>query len=184
MVTLVGIGLGAFLLHDMRAEFAWWFSAPATVELGGAQGYRLDQAADGALAKIEGRAGGSAARFRKLGKRYEIVAIEGTNILVQREMTGPDLPLSPGQKEPPPDRAPFSAEGRLLMDTSAPIDYGQAFQLLVERGDALPRDGHLFVLLDGDKPRSGLKTPLALLAIASLVALNLWTLGRALLPRR
>lgn len=180
----MGLGLGAYLLFDLSAEIAWWFGAPVSVDLGRPGSYRPELAADGALARISGRPGGSAARFRKLGKRYEIVAIEGTGILVQREQSGPDLPVPSGQKEPPPDRSPFAAEGRLMRDDSAPLEYRQAFRLLVERGDAQPRDGHLHLLLDGDKPRSGWTLPAALVAILGLMGLNLWTLERALRPRR
>jgi hypothetical protein len=180
MLTVVlGLGLVGFLLWDMSGDIAFWAKPPKLVELGVPGSYRIEQAADGALARISGNPGGSADRFRQLGKRYEIVAIRGTSILVRREMRGPDLPLPPGRPEPPPNPSPFQAEGRLVLDSSIPA-YSHAFNLLVERGDAVPHNGHLYVLLDGEKPRTGWRVPAILGGLLLLACANLWTLARYL----
>lgn len=178
VVTVLGLGLALFLLWEMRADVAYWIGSPPRVELGGEGAYHLERAADGALARIAGRPGSSATRFSRFGTRYEIVAVRGTNILVRRTLAG-SQPTRAGSTVPPPAQSAFVAEGRLAKDTAIPA-YGEAFRLLVERGDAQPRDGHLFLLLDGERPRAGWRVPAAVVGLGLLVALNGMSLFRSL----
>jgi len=176
---LVVIG---YLLFDLRGDLGCWGGSRPEVTLGKPAAYQLERADDNVLASIEGVPGSAASRFERLGKRYEVVAIRGTPILVRREMPGPHLPKPPGAPEPPPDPTPFSARGRLLRDLSAP-EYGEAYSFLVERGDAVPRDGHLFILLDGDLPRTGWKVPGMTAGLVLLGLFNLWSVWRQLKRR-
>ncbi|MGI5863508.1 MAG: hypothetical protein ACOX6T_15840 [Myxococcales bacterium] len=177
VLTVLGLGLALFLLWDMRADVAFWIGSPPLTDLGVEGAYHLDRAADGALARIAGKPGSSATRFSRYGRRYEIVAVRGTHILVRRALKGSEART--GAAVPPPAQVTFVAEGRLAKDSSIP-EYGEAFRLLVERGDAEPRGGHLYVLLDGERPRTGWRVPLAVIGLGLLVGLNLFSLTRSL----
>lgn len=180
VVPLVGLALAGYLLFDRRAALGYWVGSQQPVELGGTGGYHLDRARDGVLANIEGVPGAAAVRFERLGTRYEVVAVRGTNILVRRERKGPALTRRSGEREPPPAAVPFQASGRLVLDTSAPEYYAQAFRHLVERGGAEPTGGHLYVLMDGERPREGWTVPLVVGGLVALIAVNLWGLSRSL----
>jgi len=178
-LTLMGLGLAAFLLFDMRDDLAFWFRSAEPIDLGTSTTYFLDRVRDNSLASIQGVPGPVANRFKLLTETYEIVALRGTPVLVRRAPTGLDMPVPPGKPPPPPDQKPFTATGRLLRDTSIP-QYEHAFRTLVERGEAVPRGDHLWVLLDGEQPRTGWKVPLMLLALVALLGLNAYSLTRYL----
>ncbi len=178
-ISAVALGVALWVGYDQRADLAFWLSEAPRVDLGSPGAYQLDRAAPGVVARITGEPGGSADRFSRLWARFEIVAFKGTNVLVVRRLK-PDP--SGSNVEPPPDRRPFTAEGRLLADTDLP-GYAHAYSFLVQRGDAQPANGKLFVLLDGELPRSGLKTPAMILGLALLVVLNLAALAKGLLRR-
>lgn len=181
-MTLLGLGLAAWLLYDMRADFSYWLGGAPEVELGdGANGVPKNQA-DNVPARVQGKPGPVADRFTFWGRRYEIVAIRGTSILVRRNLPGPEVPLPPGKAPPPPDQAPFAARGRLLRDDSIPA-YAHAFQTLAERGEAVPREGHLWVLLDGELPRKGWRTPAILPGLLAIAGMNVFAIVRYLRRR-
>ena len=76
-----------------------------------------------------------------------------------------------------PDQTPLTAVGRLLRDDAIP-EYEQAYQNLVQKGEAVPAGDHLWVLLDGSKPRSGLATPAAIAGLCAVLGWNVFTLVR------
>lgn len=172
-LAVTGLTVAAFLLFDMRGDVAYWFVAGQPLDLGAPGAWKLERMADGALATVNGVPGPVASRFSRYGKSYEIVALPGSPILVRRSL--PEGAPATGK----PDQAAFTATGRLLRDSSIP-EYDQAFQNLVRRGDAAPADGHLWVLLDGERPRTGWQTPAALLGLAAMVGLNVYVLARFL----
>lgn len=182
LITLLGLGFCLYLLAQERQAILYWFSSAEPVELGGPEQFQLDAAADNVLATITGSAGKTAVRYELFGSHYEIVAIPGTNILVRREQLHP-LPVRPGESIPPPSQERFTAEGRLVVESSAP-DYLQAFRTLVEAGDAAPRRGELYILFDGERPRTGWRTPLFAGGLTLVALLNLRALVRYLRARR
>ncbi|MBI5546676.1 MAG: hypothetical protein HY901_22565 [Deltaproteobacteria bacterium] len=176
-LTFLGLVLAAFLLFDLRDDVSYWVARSQPVDLGASGAYRFDRVADNVLATIQGSPGPVASRFKHLDRRFEIVAFRGTPVLVRRELRGPEPSSSPGRPSPPPDQTPFIATGRLLKDTSI-FEYSEAFRTLVERGEAAPLDEHLWVLLDGEKPLTGWRTPALLLALLGLLGLNAFALTR------
>ncbi|HEY3451799.1 MAG TPA: hypothetical protein VGK67_35910 [Myxococcales bacterium] len=170
MLAFSALALAGFLLFDLRADLAFWFGSGQPVDLGAAGAYRLERAANNVLAQAQGLPGPVASRFRRFGQSYEIVALRGTPLLVRRAFAGED----PAAK---PDQAPLTAVGRLLRDDAIP-EYEQAFQNLVQRGEAVPANDHLWVLLDGTRPRSGWTTPAAIAGLLAILGLNAFTLVR------
>ncbi len=176
-VAALGFVVCAWLLWELWPALRYWLSSAEPVELGAPGAYHLERSADGLYARIGGAPGPHASRFRKLGAHYEIVAIRGTNVLVRRVLDPLSPSAAPGRTEPPPDPAPFIAQGRLVLDRSIP-EYAQAFQQLVSRGDTEPRGGHLYVLLDGERPRTGAKVPAEAAGLMALALLNAGALVR------
>ena len=169
MLAFFALVLAALLLYDLRADLAFWFGPGQPVELGSTGAYELDRAANNILAQVQGLPGPVASRFQRYGQSYEIVALRGTPFLVRRGYQG--------EERAKPDQAPLTAVGRLLRDDSIP-EYEQAFQNLVQKGEAVPASDHLWVLLDGSKPRSGLATPAALAGLGAILGWNAFMLVR------
>lgn len=130
----------------------------------------------------------SAACYEKLEvttvtqRRFEIVAVQGTDIRVRRSRPGPVLPRAPGQTEPPPDPAPFPAAGRLLRDDRTP-EFRDAFRILAEREEIAPKE-HAFLMLEGERSRGGWQTPVGMTVLVAFVGANGVALWRAYRPRR
>lgn len=176
-LTLGGLVLAGYLLFDLRGSAAYWLAGGTPVDLGEAKGEALKKLSDNAFADVRGEPGPVASRFKRYGRTFEIVALKGTPVLVRRELPG-DAPLT-GK----PDLAPLSASGRLVRDTSIP-EYEQAFENLVQKSEAVPAEGHLWVLLDGEKPGTGWRVPAALAGLLALLGFNLYALARWALSRR
>jgi len=172
-LTVLGLALSAYLLFDNRELFSYWASAAAPIELGAAGGYQLERLAENLPAHIQGAPGPVSRRFERFAQRYELVAVRGTPVLVRRRLAKDALLLDP---------APFSATGRLVSDTALP-EYREVYAVLAGRGEAVPRNGHLWVLLDGELPRSGWQTPALLAALLALLVLNVVALARRFLVR-
>lgn len=170
VIAFVGLGLVIYLLWDERSRITYWLRDVAPIDLGTAAAYFPDRAQDNVLAALQVVPGPVADRFSKWGRRYEIVAARGTSILVCRELKGPEVPSFP-------DQTPFTATGRLLRDTSIP-SFGHAFHTLVERGEAVPYHGHLWVLLDGEMPRPKPETLAFLGMLAAIGVLNVVSIVR------
>jgi hypothetical protein len=168
-VVIVALLVCAYFLRDLQPALRYWGSTGEVLDLGRPGSYHLERASDGLYARIEGVAGPgmnlSVRWMRLFETRYDIVAVRDTNILVRR------LPRTAAPS--------LTAQGRLILDHSIP-EYAQAFQnLAAARGGAQPRDGHLYVLLDGERPRSGWAVPLQAAGLLALIVLNVGSLVRA-----
>jgi hypothetical protein len=168
-VVAIALLVCAYFLWDLLPALRYWGSAGEAVDLGRPGSYHLERASDGLYARIEGVAGQAmnlSVRWMWLSEtRYDLLAVRDTNILVRR---------SPRSAAPP-----LTAQGRLILDRFIP-EYAQAFQnLAAARGGAQPRDGHLYVLLDGERPRSGWAVPLQAAGLLALILLNAGSLIRA-----
>jgi hypothetical protein len=176
-LVVLGVGLSAYLLYDMRDDFSYWLSQPIAVDLGADGIHPFDKFADNIYATVHGSPGPVADRFTSWNRSFELVALRGTPILVRRTPTDADLPLTTGKPPPPPDQAPLRATGRLLIDGSI-LSYSPAFETLVNRGGAVPREGHLWILLDGERPRSGLRIPALFSMLTAVLVFNVGALIR------
>jgi hypothetical protein len=177
--TVLFLVFASYLLYEMRDEAAYWVSSSSPVDLGAARlggaakGFHPEREAHNVLARISGIAGKSAERFERFGRRFEIVAIEGTNLVVEREPGGTSSTAVSGRGE-------ILVEGRLLRDDLAPSFYLPVFANLVQRSEVELHRGHVYLLLDGDRPRTGMRTPAVALALVALMLVNLRSIARAL----
>jgi hypothetical protein len=154
----VVLALGAaFLALEPTADLSYELFGPSeAVELGEPGGYRLDAAADGARVRLSGFLGARAATYERFGRTFEVRQLLGTGVLVRRAPRSADL----GK-----DVAEVAAlEGRLLrLDASRAGLFERLlrpvarYTPLVEafgRTGELPAGRAVFLLLDGDVPRS------------------------------
>lgn len=187
-LSVFGVGVALYLLAGMKDDIAYYFSPADPIELGRPDDYHGERAEHDRYGAIVGAPGRAAARYEKFEatalarRRWEIVVVQGTEILVRRAMPGPVLPRPPGQRQPPPDPALFSAAGRLLRDDRAP-EFRDAFRILAERGELAPKQ-HAYLMLDGERPRSAWQTPVGMAILLAFIAANAAALWRAYRPRR
>lgn len=181
LVSIACVGLCGYLMFEMRQAASYWLFAPGdpvTIDAQILADARALDALDNRLVRIQGVPGRSAARFRKLFIEHEIVAIDGSPVLLQRPPTRAASAVA--SQDPPPDRAPVDVVGRLVRDTSLADDYGVAFAAFVQRREADLVGGHLYVLIQDKRPRSGGLTPILCLGLALLIIMNGRYLVRAL----
>ncbi len=172
-LALAAVALCAFLAFESRHAFAYWLTAsgePVTLDAKILADAAALDALDNHLVRIQGTPGASAARFKERFVARELVAIDGTPILLQRDPTRAPGSMIP--QDPPPDRAPVDVIGRLVRDSSLARDYGEAFAAFLQRDEVELVGGHLYVLIQDERPRAGWQTPLLLLALALLVFVN------------
>ncbi|MDR0964993.1 MAG: hypothetical protein LBM75_00530 [Myxococcales bacterium] len=176
LLTIVAIGLCGYLLFDLRHEFAYWLTAPSepvvitNVHLNDAAA--LD-ALDNRLVKIYGIPGPSVGYLQDRFAKRELLSLPGTPFLLQR----PATPQTSGEA---PKQAPIEAEGRLVRDSSFNADYDEAFATFTQRGEVDLVGGHLYVVMQGERPRTGWTVPLIFLGLAFLLAINVRSLVRTL----
>jgi hypothetical protein len=159
----------------------YWFGNPKPVDLGSIQKYHFDRLANDAYAVIQGSPSAVAQRYKRLGQNFEIVAIQDTPVLVRRPPKWGEMPMHNG-KPAPPDTSSFVARGRLIQDQSIP-EYAPAFEYFLEKRVIIPRDNSLYVLLEGEVPRSGWKTPTIAAGLLFFLAWNARALLKALRAR-
>lgn len=172
-LALAAVALCAFLAFESRHAFAYWLTAsgePVTLDAQTLADATALDALDNHLVRIQGTPGASAARFKERFVARELVAIGGTPVLLQRAPTRAPGSMIP--QDPPPDRAPVDVTGRLVRDSSLDRDYGEAFAAFLQRGEVELVGGHVYVLIQDERPRAGWQTPLLLLALALLAFVN------------
>ena len=171
--ALLGLILACGVLWSQRAALAYFLSPREPISLGSEASYSFSRLASNRYAEIHGAPSANAAWSRKGDRVYVVLGFQNTPLLVRREAF-PTEEWIPRRPPPRPDPRPFSARGRLLAREDAP-EYETAFQMLAS--DVVPKDGRLWILLDGERPggdartliASGLLTAFALLSLALLV---------------
>lgn len=170
---LVAAGL-LFVSWESIADLRWTLFGPgagSVIELGFPGNHDLDAARNDVRARVTGFASDRRGHFGRWFSEYEIFALQGLPILVQRPRGAP---------APPNTAESISAEGRLLRldDAGRKGAFGRIFSP-VERYSAvrdqfavlgeLPLSGPTWLLLDGDIPR-GDAPPVVLPIVVVLAA--------------
>lgn len=183
-----------FIGSDSIVDLRWNLFGPgagATVELGSPGDYRLSEARDGARVRVSGFASDRRGYFGSWASEYEIFALQGLPILIQRTRGGA---VEPNIAEV------VSVEGRLIRLDNAPRGwfarllspasrYGAVRDQFTALGE-IPFSGPTWLLLDGTIPRGDaaaiiLPIVVVLGAAGCVVAglRNLWSRHRSGLNR-
>jgi hypothetical protein len=165
LLAVVVLGLSAWLFGAFWPDVTYFFSPRAPIDLGGPGAYRLGEARENRLVQVRGELVDAVPVLEgKSGAERTVGRVAGTNLLVDR----------PGRGGPP------VFEGRLL-PAAARDPYAEAARLVAARGAPLGEGWR--VLRDGDRPRRGGLAVVGAALLGALMALNAWSILRAVLTR-
>ena len=162
-----------------RADLAYLFSPRQPIPLGDERGYGFDRLTSNRYVEIHGVPAENGAYSRRGDTVYVVLVLRNTPILVRREAL-PSEDWVPNRPPPRPDPHPFGARGRLLAREDA-SGYEPAFQMLGR--DVVPRDGQSWILLEGERPGSAVRTAAVAGLLAAFTLLNLGFVGREVVGR-
>jgi hypothetical protein len=168
LTTLVAAGAAAAFLWLQRADLQYFVSDSTPITLGSEGDYHFDSLRSNRYAQLHATPTLRGAYAREGGTVFVLLGAQGTPVLVRREAL-PTEAWAPGQVPPRPDPRPFAVRGRVLMDQDAER-YRDGFDKLRAWGEVVPRDGHLWILVEGERPR-GLRDLLWTAVSAALLAL-------------
>ncbi|MFL5318883.1 MAG: hypothetical protein ACJ790_04445 [Myxococcaceae bacterium] len=174
---------GAFALAWLdRSDIAYFFSSREPVTLGMEGDYRVTEIAPNCYVQLHGAPTSRAIYAEEHGQESVIVGFRDSPFLVKRHAL-PGEERFPGKPPPPPSQTPFGVRGRLM--TRAMDDrFGKAFDDFKSWGEVHPKDGQLFLIVEGEKPGTDAGLGVLLAVLVAFVALNAYFLVRALRVRR
>lgn len=182
-LALAGVLLSLVLLGPQWRDVAYLFASREPVSLGSEGAYRLERLASNRYAQVRGRPLPVAAWGVDAGRVVVMVGLEGTPLVVRRAPVAGES-WEEGEPPPPPDATPFAVRGRLLREDHDPR-FAQGYARLRASGLLRPDpDGHLWVLVEGERPGEDRATALLAGLLAALLLLTLWMLARAVGDRR
>jgi hypothetical protein len=180
-VSILAILIASGLLVARRCEISYFFASKAPLMLGAEGEYEFDRLKSNAYAQLHG-----VPTFRGLyavenGRRYVMVGVRDTPIVVRRHPLPGEEPL-PGRVAPQPNQSPFAVRGRLLRQSDVP-QYSDSIGKLLRIGELRAREGVVWMLLEGERPGADLKILFSTLALVAFVAINAWFIWRNLRHR-
>jgi hypothetical protein len=178
-VMLVALGVSGVLLGMLWPDVAYFFSPRTPLTLGTEGAYRYEQLESNRYVQVHGIPTARGAYGLDGEAVYVVVGLQESPFLVRRQAL-PGEEWAPGRVPRQPDQRPFGVRGRLLSEEAA-RGYGEGFELLRELGEVQPREGRLWLIVEGERP--GADTGVLLVALV-LVAFMLGNGGLLLLALR
>ncbi len=170
-VAAVAVALCLGLLWYERLDLAYYVGSRDPIGLGAEGDYHFERLSSNHYAQIHGTPTTRGAYSSERGQTYVAVGLRDTPVLVYR-------PALPGEAPPrQPGQTPFAVRGRLLSQPDAER-YSDAFKLLGEAGEVRPRDGLLWVLVEGERPGADTLTAALAAAVGAFALLNGWFFAR------
>lgn len=178
-VAALAMVLGVLALWVFqRQDLAYFFSPVEPVVLGREGEYRFDLLESNRYVQVHGVPTSRGLYAPEKDGSRVIVGLRDTPILVRRKAL-PGEEWDPGKGKPPqPDQRPFAAAGRLLSVDAAPSYASEAARTLSEGDEVRPREGKMWILLMGERPRQDRGLLLISLALVTFVLLNAWFLAQ------
>jgi hypothetical protein len=180
-VSILAIVIAFGLLLARRQEISYFFASETPLILGVEGGYEFDRLKSNAYAQIHGIPTVRGLYATENGRRYVMVGVRDTPIVVRRHPLPGEEPM-PGRAGPQPNQSPFGIRGRLLRQSDVP-QYSESIGKLLRMGELRARDGAVWMLLEGERPGADLKTLFSTLALFAFVAINAWFVWRNLRHR-
>ncbi|MBU8898276.1 hypothetical protein DRW03_01060 [Corallococcus sp. H22C18031201] len=180
-VALMGMVLGLALLAVQWQDLAYFASSATPLTLGAEGDYRYERLVTNRYAQVHGIPTSRGAYERQGDSFSVLVGLRDSPFVVRR------APL-PGERwdegRPPsrPDPTPFAMRGRLLSEEEAPR-YREAFALLRAQGEVQPREGRLWLLVEGERPGADRGRLLVALMLSAFVCVNAVLLARGIRRR-
>jgi hypothetical protein len=177
-VSVLAIAAVCFLLAGQLKDLGFFFSRHTPLTLGAEDAYRFERLESNRFVQIHGIPTERGLYESRNGKRYLLVGLKGTPILVHRRPLPGEEQL-PGKAPPRPDQRPFAVRGRLLVAKEA-SSYAESIRTAAAVTGLQPLDGQLWIILEGERPRSDVKALLASLVLLAFGGFNAWFLYRNL----
>lgn len=178
-LVAIAMAVGLFFWFGMDRDIAYYFSPSEPTALGSEGAYSFDRLESNRYVEIHGLPTNTGLFLRKGNALMVLVGLRNTPVLVQRAALDTESDKPPT----PVDTRPFGVRGRLLAQEDAPrLERG--FEQLSRTPGVVPRDGRLWVVVEGERPH-GDASPLVLSGLLSaFVIVNAWFLVRDLASRR
>jgi hypothetical protein len=172
-VALVCLAGALYLLVREFPDVHYALSSSVPLTLGREGEYRFEVLANNRYAQMHGAPASTASWGRDRQGPFLVVGFLDTPVLVRRAPL-PAETWTEGRPPPPPLQTPFAVRGRLLDEAHAPA-YREAFQRARETPGLKPREGKLWIVLEGERPKEDWG------AVVTAVLLGLFAAFNALL---
>lgn len=180
-VMVVAMGVGAVLLGMLWKDLAYFFSSRTPLTLGAEGAYRYEALESNRYVQVHGIPTTRGAYGREGEDVFVVVGLRESPFLVRRRAL-PGEEWSAGRPPRQPDQRPFGVRGRLLAEEQA-ARYREGFKLLREQGEVQPREGKLWMVVEGERPGADLGVPLIALLLLTFILGNGALLFRSLKRR-
>jgi hypothetical protein len=165
--------LGAlYLLWGQLPDVRYALTPAIPVTLGREGEYRWELLASGRYVQLHGMPTATAFWGRDRQGTFLVVGLQDTPVLVRRAPQ-PGETWLPGKLPPAPLQTPFAVRGRLLGEGEAP-EYREAFARARTLPGVLPREGRLWLVVEGERPGEDRGALLVAALLAAFAALNGW----------
>jgi hypothetical protein len=171
-VALVCLLGALYLLSRELPDVRYALSSTVPLTLGREGEYRLEALVPNRYVQLHGTPTGTAFWGRDRTGPFLVVGLLDSPLLVRR----PPLPgetWTAGRPPPPPLQMPFAVRGRLLPEAQAPA-YRAAFERARGLPGLRPRQGQLWIVLEGERPKEDLGAVLTALLLFLFACANGW----------
>jgi len=180
-VALFCLAGALFLLWRELPDARYAVSPAVPVTLGQEGEYRWGLLASNRFAQVHGTPTGTAFWGEDRQGPFLVVGFQDTPLLVRRAPQ-PGESWVAGRPPSPPLTTPFAVRGRLLREDDAPA-YRDAFLRARTLAGVRPRDGKLWILLEGERPGEDRGALITALLLVLFGAFNGWFFWRSLVRR-
>jgi hypothetical protein len=177
-VAVLAILVGGALLGLLWKDLAYFFSPRTPLTLGAEGAYRYELLESNRYVQVHGLPTARGAYGREGEDVYVVVGLRDSPFLVRRRAL-PGEEWAPGRVPRQPDQRPFGVRGRLLAEADAER-YREGFTLLRDMGEVQPRDGRLWLIVEGERPGADRGVVLVALVLLAFLLGNLVLLVRGL----
>lgn len=181
-VALLCLSGAVYLLSRELPDVAYALSSSTPLPLGREGEYRLEALANNRYVQLHGTPTSSAFWGQDRGGPFLVVGLVDSPVLVRRAPL-PGESWTKGRPPPPPLQAPFAVRGRLLEESDAGA-YREAFVKARQLPGLRPRDGKLWLVLEGERPREDWGAVVTAVLLALFAAFNGWLAVMAVVQRR
>jgi hypothetical protein len=180
-VSLVCLLGALYLLWRELPDVAYALSSATPLTLGREGAYGFEALASNRYAQLHGVPTATAFWGQDRSGPFLILGLQDTPVLVRRAPL-PSEAWTPGHAPPPPSQTPFAVRGRLLSEGAAPA-YREAFQKARQLPGVGAREGKLWLLVEGERPREDWGAVLTAVLLALFAGFNGWLAVRRLVHR-
>ena len=177
----VAMVVGGVLLGMLWKDLAYFFSSRTPLTLGAEGAYRYEALESNRYVQVHGIPTMRGAYGREGEDVFVVVGLRESPFLVRRRAL-PGEEWSAGRPPRQPDQRPFGVRGRLLAEEQAER-YREGFKLLREQGEVQPREGRLWMVVEGERPGADVGVPLVALLLLTFILGNGALLFRSLKRR-